>query len=333
MPALIAPSPITAIARPGLPASLLEMAKPSAAEMLVELCAAPNGSYSLSERLVKPLRPPPCRMRADAVAAAGDDLVRIALVADVPDQLVVGRVEHIMDGDGQLDDAEARAQDARRTATRPRSSRREARRPAAAAAPCPACGYRPGNWTVSSSGVSGRSDMAVHLSLAAACHQCAAISAIPQRLLSPDALLAAVARSGRGPRSPGGLGEAGMFGGGADAARTACRRRCASPARKCRRSGRCSRAGSRDAGWRHRRWRFRPGGRGWCRRTGRGSGRRCWPRPACRAPSRPPRRCHRRDAGRSKPASASNTDARMSVHCSPRSAIRRAAASRSDAPW
>ena len=37
------------------------MAKPSAAEMLVELCAAPNGSYSLSLRLVKPLRPPPWR--------------------------------------------------------------------------------------------------------------------------------------------------------------------------------------------------------------------------------------------------------------------------------
>ncbi len=44
---------------------------------------------------------------ADAVAAAGDDLVRIALVADVPDQLVVGRVEDGVDGDGQLDDAEA----------------------------------------------------------------------------------------------------------------------------------------------------------------------------------------------------------------------------------
>jgi hypothetical protein len=62
MPALIAPSPMTAIARPGRSASLFEIAKPSAAEMLVELWAAPNGSNSLSERLVKPLSPPPCRI-------------------------------------------------------------------------------------------------------------------------------------------------------------------------------------------------------------------------------------------------------------------------------
>ena len=34
--------------------------------------------------------------------------------------------------------------------------------------------------------------------------------------------------------------------------------------------------------WRHRRWRFRPAARGWTRRTGRGCDRRCWPRPACR---------------------------------------------------
>ena len=61
MPALIAPSPITAIARPGWSASLFATAKPSAAEIEVELCAAPNGSYSLSLRLVKPERPPPMR--------------------------------------------------------------------------------------------------------------------------------------------------------------------------------------------------------------------------------------------------------------------------------
>ena len=110
MPADIAPSPITAIALPGLPASLLAIAKPSAAEIEVDECAAPNGSYSLSLRLVKPDSPPPWRKRADAVAAAGQDLVRIALVPDVPDQPVVGRVEHIMDRGGQLDHAEPRAE-------------------------------------------------------------------------------------------------------------------------------------------------------------------------------------------------------------------------------
>ena len=48
--------------------------------------------------------------RADAVAAAGDDLVRIGLVADVPDQPVGRRVEHIMDRDRQLDHAEPGAE-------------------------------------------------------------------------------------------------------------------------------------------------------------------------------------------------------------------------------
>ena len=48
--------------------------------------------------------------RADAVAAAGQDLVRITLVADVEDQPVVRRVEDLVDGDGQFDDAEAGAQ-------------------------------------------------------------------------------------------------------------------------------------------------------------------------------------------------------------------------------
>jgi hypothetical protein len=44
--------------------------------------------------------------RADAVAPPGQDLVRIALVADIPDQPVFGRVEHIMDRRGQFDHAQ-----------------------------------------------------------------------------------------------------------------------------------------------------------------------------------------------------------------------------------
>ncbi len=76
----------------------------------MEECAAPNGSYSLSARLVKPERPPPWRMVSDAVAPAGEDLVRIGLVADVPDQPVVGRVEHVVQRHRQFDDAEAGAE-------------------------------------------------------------------------------------------------------------------------------------------------------------------------------------------------------------------------------
>ena len=48
--------------------------------------------------------------RADAVAAAGEDLVRIGLMADVPDQPVARRVEDVMDRGGELDHAEARAE-------------------------------------------------------------------------------------------------------------------------------------------------------------------------------------------------------------------------------
>ena len=40
---------------------------------------------------------------ADAAAAAGDDLVRIGLVAHVPDQPVVGGIEHMVQRDGEFD--------------------------------------------------------------------------------------------------------------------------------------------------------------------------------------------------------------------------------------
>src|SRR3546814_5557487 len=44
---------------------------------------------------------------ADAVAPAGEDLVRIALMRDVPDQLVPRRLEHVVQRGSQLDHAEA----------------------------------------------------------------------------------------------------------------------------------------------------------------------------------------------------------------------------------
>ena len=48
--------------------------------------------------------------RADAVAPRGQDLVRIGLMADIPDQPVARRVEHVVQRDGQLDDAEPGAE-------------------------------------------------------------------------------------------------------------------------------------------------------------------------------------------------------------------------------
>ena len=47
---------------------------------------------------------------ADAIAAAGQDLVRIGLMADVPDQTVARGVEDVMDGGREFDDAEAGAE-------------------------------------------------------------------------------------------------------------------------------------------------------------------------------------------------------------------------------
>ena len=53
----MAPSPITAITSFDLFDSLFATAIPRAEEIDVELCAAPNGSYSLSVLFVKPDKP------------------------------------------------------------------------------------------------------------------------------------------------------------------------------------------------------------------------------------------------------------------------------------
>ena len=120
----MAPSPMTHRHCWSSPARSRATAMPSPAEIEVEECAAPNGSYSLSARLVKPERPPPWRKRPDAVAPAGQDLVRIGLMADIPDQPVARRVEDVVQRDRQLDDAEAGAEMAAGDARRRRSSRR-----------------------------------------------------------------------------------------------------------------------------------------------------------------------------------------------------------------
>ena len=64
------------------------------------------------------------------VAPAGQDLVRIGLVADVPDEAVVRRVEDVVQRDRQLDRAEARRRNGRRVvADASGSGTRAARRP------------------------------------------------------------------------------------------------------------------------------------------------------------------------------------------------------------
>ena len=68
--------------------------------------AAPNGSCGLSSRRVKPLSPALLPQRGEPVAPTGEDLVRIGLVADVPEDLVRGRVEDVVEGQRQLDGAQ-----------------------------------------------------------------------------------------------------------------------------------------------------------------------------------------------------------------------------------
>ena len=61
MPAVMAPSPITAMLWRSQASCRAAMAIPSAAEILVDECAVPKLSYSLSARLGKPLKPPSWR--------------------------------------------------------------------------------------------------------------------------------------------------------------------------------------------------------------------------------------------------------------------------------
>jgi len=48
--------------------------------------------------------------RPDPLAAGGQNLVRIGLVPNVPDQPVLGRIEQIVQGDSELDDPESGAE-------------------------------------------------------------------------------------------------------------------------------------------------------------------------------------------------------------------------------
>ena len=57
----MAPSPITATTLSDLFDNLFASAIPKAEDIEVELCAAPNVSYSLSLLCVQPDKPPRCR--------------------------------------------------------------------------------------------------------------------------------------------------------------------------------------------------------------------------------------------------------------------------------
>ena len=83
---------------------------PSAAEIEVLEWPMPKVSYSLSLRRGKPEMPPFMRRLRHAFAPAGQNLVRVGLVADIPHQPVARGVEHVVQRDGQLDRAEVGGQ-------------------------------------------------------------------------------------------------------------------------------------------------------------------------------------------------------------------------------
>ena len=106
MPPLRAPSPITATTLFLRPCRSRETANPRAAEIDVDACAAPKGSYSLLRTLGEARQAAALAQGADAVAPAGQDLVGVALVPDIPYQDIFRRVEQVVQGDGELDHAE-----------------------------------------------------------------------------------------------------------------------------------------------------------------------------------------------------------------------------------
>ena len=106
--------------------------------MEVELWPAPKGSYSDSSRFVKPAvqhrfstaqsrashehrdslirtgKPAGGTNRVHPAAPARQDLVPVGLVADIPDELVLRRIEDVVHGNCQFDDTQAGAEVATR---------------------------------------------------------------------------------------------------------------------------------------------------------------------------------------------------------------------------
>ena len=106
MPAVMAPSPMIATTLRSSFSSSAATAMPSAALIEVLEWPTPNVSYSLSARDGKGRETAVLLDGVEPVAAAGEHLVRIGLVADVPHQPVARRLEDVVQCDRELDGAE-----------------------------------------------------------------------------------------------------------------------------------------------------------------------------------------------------------------------------------
>ena len=83
---------------------------PNPADIDVEECAAPKAVVFAFGTLGESGQAAAGAQGANAITPAGQNFVRISLMTDVPDQLVIGRVENVVQGHRQFDDAEACAE-------------------------------------------------------------------------------------------------------------------------------------------------------------------------------------------------------------------------------
>ena len=119
-PPVIAPSPTTATTRPSgsSPSAVMPKLAPLSHRLLDADRVARRGrgvprAHDVVRRLLARAERREAAVLADRrqlLAAAGQHLVRIGLVADVPEDLVARRVEHAVQRDGQLARAEVRAE-------------------------------------------------------------------------------------------------------------------------------------------------------------------------------------------------------------------------------
>ena len=75
---------------------------PRLAEIDVDEWAAPNGSYSLSDALGETAQAAALSQGSDPIAPTGQDLVRISLMADVPDDAIGRRIENVVQRDASV---------------------------------------------------------------------------------------------------------------------------------------------------------------------------------------------------------------------------------------
>ena len=109
-PLMSAASPTTTAIRSSPWRRSRASASPSAIDRPVPACPPSNTSCADSDRRGKPADAVELAQRAEALEPAGQQLVRVGLVAGVPDDPVARRLEQPVERDRQLDDAERRAE-------------------------------------------------------------------------------------------------------------------------------------------------------------------------------------------------------------------------------